>query len=552
MAGHPRVGVFLCECGGEISNRIDLEELTERARVHPSVVSVRTRPFWCSPEGLSDLRTLVGEEGLDRIVVAGCSPRTHGHLLRSTAEEAGLNWNFCEIVNLRDHCARVHPDQRPAATAKAGRLLLAGLAAARESEPVEKTEAEITPLVAVVGGGIAGMTAALALARRDIAVRLIEREADLGGYLARLGRLYPSHVDAAEFLRPRVEAVEGSEKIEILRDAEVVAFQGHTGAFEMTVGRRGQEERLTAGAVIVATGAEEWIPETGWEPESVISLTELEGRLRAGFSADRITLVLSSEGPTSRSPFSIGLAAEAGLECARTIEELRPGVAVSVLFRELPTDLRKEAQSLAASGVRFLRYDPEDPPQVTATGVEVREAGREQRVTVESELTAVATGLVPSAGTREIGKILALWQDPDGFLIEPCVRLRPEEVLDRGIYVAGTAHGPAGVTASMAQALGAAARALELVRAGTIEKRAVVAVVDEEVCRGCGRCEEVCAFGAARLVPRERGVRTSHIDEILCVGCGVCASECISGAIRLPYFTDRQLRSVVAAVSKGA
>ena len=161
----------------------------------------------------------------------------------------------------------------------------------------------------------------------------------------------------------------------------------------------------------------------------------------------------------------------------------------------------------------------------------------------------LAAGVAPSPGTRLAGELPVLWQDGNGFLVEPYLRLRPGEVFDRGIYVAGTAHGPADVAASMGQAFGAASRALRFLRAGKIAKRALVAVVDEEICRGCGQCEEVCAFGAARLREREHGIRKSEIDNVLCVGCGFCVSECISGAIRLPYHTDRQVRSVLAGMA---
>jgi len=549
-----RIGIFLCECGGEMSNALDLEALASNiealasgARSHPDVVFLSTKPFWCSPDGLAELRAHIAEEKLDRILVAGCSPRTHGAHLQSLAEESGLNWNFCRMVNLREHCARVHPGDSKAATEKALRLVRLGVAAARNAEAIDEVKVEISPSAVVIGGGIAGMTAALSLARRGIPVSLIEKEAELGGAVRSLSRLYSQGVDAREFLKPRIDAVRRNERIEVLLSTRMTDLKGHAGAFEVVVEKNGKGEALEAGAVIIATGAAEWIPEAEPGSANVISLTEFHNRLRAGDpGADRITFVLSSDGPTSRIPASVGMFAHSVLELAGHIQEIRPKASIAILFQDMPESACETARKLFQSGARFVRYSAENPPGISATAVEVLGSESGEQVKIDSDLTVRASGLSPSEGTRLAGGLPVLWQDENGFLMEPYLRLRSGEVFDRGIYVAGTAHGPSGITESMVQAFGAAARALRFLRAGTITKRALVAVVEEEVCRGCGQCEDVCAFGAARLHERERGIRKSEIDDILCVGCGFCVSECISGAIRLPYQTDRQVRSVVA------
>jgi len=451
------------------------------------------------------------------------------------------------MVNLREHCVRVHSQDVEAATGKALRLLRMGVAGAGRAEAVDEIEVEILPAVAVVGGGISGMTAALSLARRGIAVKLIEQETHLGGTLRALSRLYPQKVDAAKFLASRIEAVLGNERIEVFPGSRMANLGGHAGAFELTVDRGNTTETVSAGAVIVATGAEEWIPAGSAGPPGVISLTDLHGRLKAGDpGADRIVFLLSLDGPVSRIPAAVALMAHSVLETAEHIREIRPDASLTILYRDLPESAQGIVQELFTSGVRFIRYSLENPPKISPEAVDVREQGSGDKVKIESDLTVLAAGLAPSPGTRLAGELPVLWQDGNGFVVEPYLRLRPGEIFDRGVYVAGTAHGPAGVAASMAQAFGAASRALRFLRAGKIAKRALVAVVDEEICRGCGQCEEVCAFGAACLRERERGIRKSEIDDVLCVGCGFCVSECISGAIRLPYHTDRQVRSVLA------
>jgi heterodisulfide reductase subunit A-like polyferredoxin len=549
---HPRIGIFLCECAGEIADRIDLGNLAGRAKSYPYVVHVDTRPFWCSGDGLDSLKSLADKEQLDRVVVAGCSPRTHGTLLRSLVEEAGLNWNFCQIVNLREQCARVHPDAKAQATEKADRLLRMGVAAAANAEVVELTETKITPVAAVIGGGIAGMTAALSLARRGIDVQLVEQESHLGGTLRELKNLYPGHVDTEAFLATRIKAIEESKKIDVLLGSEMTSLRGHPGAFEVMMKRAGKEETIPAGAVVFATGADEWTPPAGREDGRVVSLTRLHALMKKGeLSADAMALVISPEGPLSREPSSVSLIAHSVLECAEQIREGKPQISITILFQDLPVTAKKTAQELFRSGIPFVRYGSENPPKVTDRGLEVRDHGTGENVTVDADLTVMAAGLSPSKGTHDLGKLAILWQDANGFLVEPFLRLRPEEVFDRGIYVAGTAHGPADVVTSMSQAFGAAARAHSFIEAGKIVKRALVAVVDEEICRGCGQCEDVCPFGAAVLVNREGGkIRTSVIDDVLCTGCGFCVSECISGAIRLPYLTDRQVRRMVAEAGK--
>jgi len=548
VSTHPRIGIFLCECGGEISNRIDLGKIAERVRSLTGVADLATQPFWCSPGGLAELGRRVTDGSLERVVVAGCSPRSHGNLLRDALGQVGLNRNFVQIVNLREHCARVHPDQTEAATEKAHRLLKVGLAAARQAERIETIEADVNPEVAVVGGGVAGTTAALSLARREVTVHLIEQAPTLGGYLNHLAKLYPRHADAGEFVRARVQQIQKSDPITVHLNSRVTEIRGHTGAFEIVMEQGAEQKSIAAGAVIVATGAEEPAPEG--RGERTLSLTDLESRLRTGdVLPARIVFVLSAEGPTPGNPASVAVIAQAALECAGAIRERHGEVALTVLFRDFPAGAKEAVQALAAGGVRFVRYSPERPPVVSNLGVEVEAFGNGKRESIEADLVVQATGLAPSGGTRRLGEGPLLWQDEDGFLLEPHLRLRSEEVLDRGVFVAGTAHGPADIPTSMAQAFGAAAAALALIRTGKIVKHALVAEVVEDLCRGCGRCEEVCPFGAAELVLRENGVKKSQVDRVLCVGCGFCASECISGAIRLPFLTDRQLRSMVTAAA---
>jgi heterodisulfide reductase subunit A len=571
----PRIGVFVCHCGHNIAGYLDVPALVEYARTLPHVVKATDNLFTCSDAGLAEIRAAVADEGLNRVVVASCTPRTHEPLFQATCEEAGLNRYLFEFVNIRDQCSWVHMNEPQLATAKARDLIRMGVARAALLQPLEETELGVQPAAAIIGGGMAGMTAALTLARRGFAVTLIERESALGGSLRDRYKLYPSHIDAQELLEHRVSELNDHPYIEVLTSAEVQSVKGYIGNYELEVHSHwpGVPTPLSvqAGIIIVATGAEELKPQGAYgygEDPRAITQGELEQRLAAGDLPSLASVVMIQ---------CVGARDDTRSYCGRTccltamknamlLKERDPATEVHILYRDVEVhgthfeDYYAQARDL---GIIFTRYTPSDPPQV---------ASEEGRVVVYDEwlaawlgipydLLVLSTPLVPARGARELAQMLKVPVDEHGFFLEAHVKLRPLDFATDGIYLCGSAHWPAHMDEALSQAYGAAARAATILSKDQVRSSGAVSHVDEALCRGCERCLEVCEFGAIELVPLEPEGRLSgfspggtlghrlvaQVNPVVCKGCGACAVVCPTSAMQAAHFTNEQVTAMIRA-----
>ncbi len=570
----PRIGVFVCHCGHNIAGYLDVPVLVKSAQDLPNVFFVTDSLFTCSDAGLAEIRSAIAEHNLNRVVVASCTPRTHEPVFQATCQEAGLNRYLFEFVNIRDQCSWVHMQDGERATQKAVDLIRMGVVKAALLEPLEETELAVQPAAAIIGGGIAGMTAALSLARRGFAVTLIEREPELGGILRHLDRLYPSQALAGELLSRHINEVSDHPHIEVLTSADVRQIQGYIGNYELVVHSRqfGMDLPIQAGVVIVATGAEEFKPEGlygyGTDPR-VITQQELEQSLAAG---DRET------GSLLRSVVMIqcvGARDQTHSYCGRTccltamknailLKERDPETEVYVLYRDIEVhgthfeDYYGQARDL---GVIFTRYTPEQPPEVaTAEGkVIVYDELLGVRLGIPYDRLVLSTPLVPRPGARKLAQMLKVPVDEYGFFLEAHVKLRPLDFATDGVYLCGSAHWPAHLDEAISQGYGAAARAATILSKDQVRSSGVVAHVDEYLCRGCERCVEVCEFGAIEVVtlepagvvfgqPEVSTARTvARVNAVLCKGCGACAVVCPTCAMQASHFTSRQVTAMVQA-----
>jgi heterodisulfide reductase subunit A len=570
----PRIGVFVCHCGHNIAGYLDVPALVEFARGLPHVVKATDSLFTCSDAGLAAIRAAVTEEGLNRVVVASCTPRTHEPLFQATCEEAGLNRYLFEFVNIRDQCSWVHMNEPDLATAKARDLIRMGVARAALLQPLDESELGVQPAAAIIGGGMAGMTAALTLARRGFAVTLIEREAELGGSLRHLFKLYPTHADARALLERRVAEVNDHPYIEVLTLAEVQSVRGYIGNYELQVHSRwpGMPSPLSvqAGIILVATGADEHKPAGAYgygDDPRVLTQGEMEQRLGAGDLPSLSSVVMIQ---------CVGARDEARSYCGRTccltalknamlLKERDPHTEVHVLYRDIEVhgthfeDYYAQARDL---GIIFTRYTPEEPPQVLGDGrVVVYDELLGARLGIPYDLLVLSTPLVPARGARELARMLKVPVDEFGFFLEAHVKLRPLDFATDGIYLCGSAHWPAHLDEAISQALGAAARAATILSKDQIRASGVVSHVDEALCRGCERCSEVCEFGAIEMVewtPKDRlpgfgltqraGRRmVARVNAVVCKGCGACAVVCPTSALQAAHFTDRQVTAMIRA-----
>jgi len=550
-----KIGVFICDCGTEIASFIDTEALVDRVRDLPHVTLVQRGLYNCSREGRKKIQQAIAEQGLNRVVVAGCTPRTHEPLFRVVCEEMGLSGSLFEMANIREQCAWVHSNERERATAKALDLIRMAVAKAALLEAREKVEAKVTPAALVIGAGTAGLTAALTLANGGFPVKLVERERDLGGLVRKLHVLYPTMQQAEEFISERIQAVQSNPNIEVLTQARILDISGSTGNYHVTAGENGYRAAFDVGAIIVATGAQPSHPDGlfRYDGRRVITQFELEGRLKAGPVDAQNIVMIHGAGREEAQPYRSGVYCMPVLKNALLLKETKPEARISILFRDLQSFgewCEDEIVRARQEGIHFVHFG-ESKPVVKDDVVEVHDLLGGADLGLPYDLVVLSTPLVASDGVSRLASMLHTPLDNHGFFPDVHVRLRPRNYMDPGIYICGSAHYPADTNESLFQAYSAASKALHHLSAGVVTSEAPVAVVDEQLCTGCGTCVETCSFQAVSLKRGEGVLSRAQIAPLLCKGCGNCVTACPSKAITLQSSTDRQLLAQISAALAG-
>jgi len=566
-----KLGVFMCDCGDEIASILDMDTLERGARDLPGVAAVRRLRYSCSPDGLSAIQSAIATGGLNRILVAGCTPRTLAPRFQAACEEAGLDGSLFELVDIRESCTWVHQDEPEAATAKALDLIRMGVARVALRQARQPVSAEVVPAALVIGGGLAGMTAALTLANAGLPVKLVEREAALGGMLREMYTLYPDHRSAAEFVAEKVQAVTHHPRIEVLSECQVTGVSGTVGHYTVSANGNGsrahQDGRLDldVGAIIVATGARGLQPRGlfRYDGQRVVTQLEFERQLRDGSGSTQsislpsdVVMILCAGQRNGTISYCSGVCCMGALKQAIEVKTINPQANVTILFRDfylLGEDIyEREVLQARQAGVEFIRYAPSALPEVTDEAVEVHDelSGRDLRLPYDR--VVLAAPLVPQTDASMVAHMLNIPQDENGFLPEVRYRLRPQNYAERGIYVCGAAHHPVGWAEAEFQAMGAAFNALNHLRSGQVTSQAPVALVDEQLCTGCGHCVETCPFGAISMRKREGLLDLSQIDPLLCKGCGNCVVACPVKAISQPLDSDMQMLAQIEAALASA
>lgn len=548
-ADRPGVGVILCECGSELGRLLDLDRLARGIKADRRVVLVVRGPYPCSRIEIEKLGAALARRKLDRVVVAGCSERLFGRFFRTELGRFGIDPSLVDFADIKNLGALIHKGGRLAATRKSlglVRAMVAGLAAAARAETVE---VEIKPVCAIIGGGITGVTAAVALAARGAKAILVERRGAVGGLLRDLNVVYPSYLTSGEYVEARRQELEASG-VEVITGTYPVRVKGHVGDFEIELA---SGARVAAGAIIVATGASLLVPEGlhGYgENSRVVTQMDLEAILRRGDDPGRAIVMIQCAGSRNEArPYCSRVCCTASIVNTIFIKQKYPDARITVLsrgFAEYAGDLDKARQM----GVEILRYSPARPPVVKERTVEVYDEISEMEARIPFDLVALAVPMVSSESTRTLARILKMPTDSFGFVMEPHLKIRPEEAVPRGIFVAGCAHWPSTITESIVQAYSAASRAFDLVRAGKLTRSSVAAVIDAEHCRGCGLCAETCQHGAIDLVVAEDGLKRAAVVPIACTGCGVCVSVCPSGAATLAAASSDRTGEMIDALTE--
>lgn len=557
MAEEVRIGVFVCDCGSNIAGYLDVSELAEYAKTLPNVVFVKENLYTCSEAGINEIKAGIEQENLNRVVVASCTPRTHEPLFRETCAEAGMNPYLFEMVNIRDQCSWVHMQEREQANEKAKDLIRMGVAKAALLEPQEPIQSTMDPKALVIGGGISGMTAALALANRGYPVYLVEKSDQLGGLLRYLHKLAPADVDAGSLVARQAEAVTAHETIRVFTSATVQDVEGYIGNYKATVATNGTREQITAGVIIVATGARVLKPEGlyDYDGEWVITQLELEELFKKGeFAAKNVVMIQCVGARCEERKYCSRICCMTAIKNAVTIKKLAPEVTVHILYRDIQaygTENEALYQRSKELGVRYIKYDPERPPKVEDGKITVYHQLLGRELELPQDLVVLSTPLIAGEDNEAISRLLRVTLDENRFFLEAHVKLKPLDFATDGVYLCGNAHYPASVREAISQALGAASRASIPMSSDVLTVEPIVSVlVDEDACRGCGLCAALCPYGALEIVRTEKG-RKVQVIPVACKGCGVCAATCYQHALTINSYTDEQVGEQIRAFLAG-
>ena len=549
-----RIGVFVCHCGSNIAGVVDVDGLAKYAATLPGVAAAEDLMYACSPDGLERIRKAIRELGLNRVVVSSCSPRTHEPIFRRALREEGLNPYLFDLANIRDQCAWVHRSDAAAATSKARDLLRASVARARFLEPLHDTEVEVTAHALVVGGGAAGMTAALSLAGQRFGVTLVEKEKALGGNLRDL-RQSVGGLDFERYLAALTKAVTSNPKIQVLAESRLIEQSGYVGNFESVISTPAGEVAVRHGVTIIATGAEEYAPTEYLfgKDARVVTQRQFEQGLAEGRAAGGAVAMIQCVGSRDDSrPYCSRVCCSEAVKNALESKRRSPETPVYILYRDVRTYGFKEElyRKAREAGVLFIRYTPERKPEVTAAGdglmIRVFDHDLGEEVEFAVGTLVLSAGIVPRPDAGEVARLMKLPLTQDGFFLEAHMKLRPVDFATEGVYLAGLAHGPKLFDESAAQALAAAGRAATVLSKKTVSVGGSVAVVDEDLCAACLTCVRLCPYevpvikdGAAKIEPAK------------CQGCGVCAGACPAKAIQLLHFKDAQVVAAARALVAG-
>ena len=554
----PRIGVFICHCGRNIGGVVNVPQVVEYTKTLPNVSYAEDNLYTCSTDTQQAIKDRILQYDLNRVVVASCTPRTHEPLFQNTLRDAGLNPYLFEMANIRDQCSWVHMHEPEAATQKAKDLVRMAVAKARLLEPLYPQFVNVIPRGLVIGGGAAGMTAALDLAEQGFETCLLEKSPSLGGNMRRL-KFLTNGDDPQEWLNIVAEKVTTHPKIQVYTEAEILDFQGSVGNFKTEFTVSGKPYTIEHGVVIVATGAQEYKPQEylyGQDPR-VMTQLELEEKLAKGdFEAGSVVMIQCVGSREEPRAYCSRVCCSQAVKNALKIKERNPQVNVFILNRDVRTYGFNEAYYRKAreAGVQFIRFEEGYKPEVISSDghlvVSVDDSLLDMKLCINCDAVILSAGTVPRQDTANLAQKLKVPLTQDGFLLEAHMKLRPVDFASDGVYLCGLAHGPKSLTESIAQASATAGRAATVLSKRQIELEPRISQVVDENCDGCAYCIEPCPYDAITLIEYMKdGVvkKTVESDAAKCRGCGVCQATCPKKGIFIRNFKLEQISAMVEA-----
>lgn len=549
-----RIGVFICDCGTNIAGHLDCAAVTRYAAQLPGVVYAKENLYTCSESGIAEIQKGIKEHTLNRVIVASCSPRTHQPLFQSSCAQADLNPYLFEMANIRDQCSWVHMQQREEATEKAKYLVRMAVAKATFLEPQKDIESSLVARTLVIGGGVAGLSAAESLAGMGLEVILVEREKELGGLLRHLDTLAPEGDKASERVSALIEMVTSKANVSIYTDSILEDMGGYIGNYDITIRQKdGEPIQEKVGCIVVATGAVSLRPEGlfGYDGKTVITQMEFEEMLKSGTPGAKNIVMIQCAGARSQErPYCSRICCMVAVKNALVVKEQNPDANVFILYRDMQmygTEKEKMLWEARGKGIRFDIYNPDDPPIVENGMVRFYQPLMGENREILYDLVVLSTPMVPRDDAPAISQLMRVPVDRNNFFMEAHAKLRPLDFATDGIFLCGSARYPATVEEARSQGLGVASRVATILFKDKLITSAIVAEINPETCVGCMGCLQMCPYEAISY-NAEKNI--CEVNTILCKGCGCCASTCPSHSAQLRGFNPQQLLSQIRAAGK--
>jgi heterodisulfide reductase subunit A len=544
----PKIGVFVCNCGTNIGGVIDVPDMVAYARTLPGVTYAEENLFTCSQDTQDKMAQVIKEKKLNRVVVAACSPKTHEPLFRQTLINAGLNKHLLEMANIRNHDSWVHAGEPARATQKAKHLVRMAVSKSMLLNSLFETQLPVTQSALVVGGGIAGMTAALSLARQGFPVSLVEREQNLGGNARKLFHTYMGE-DIPGQVKAMIHQVNDHPMIHTYLGAVIEHLDGFVGNFNTTLATPESKVTIDHGVAILATGAAEAKPDEYLygKHDAVLTHLEFDGLLRKNdpmpAAAENIAFIQCVGSREEAHPYCSKVCCTHSIHSAVQVKKRNPDANVYIFYRDIRTYGKRELiyKQARDMGILFFRYDLNNKPRVAPSGtgvnIQILDHILKMPISIDVDILCLASR-IEARDNLNLAQAFKVTCDSDGWMLEAHQKLRPVDFATDGVFLCGMAHYPKPIDESIAQAKAAASRAITTLARSSISVGGVVSRVNEPLCSGCRGCIEVCPYNAIQMDVKKHVV---HINAALCKGCGACAAACPSEALTLEGFNNEQI-----------
>lgn len=552
MNGDIRVGVFICDCGTNIARTVNVPELVEYARSLKHVVFAEEGKWSCSVDYLAKLQAAIKEHNLNRVVIASCTPRTHEPLFKKTVKEAGLNPYLLEFVSIREQVSWVHMNDPVRATEKAKDLVKMGVAKVILLEPGEEIRLPVKQDCLIIGGGMAGMTAALNIAAQGFKAIIVEREPQLGGLLNKLDHIAPEDVSADEIAKAKAELVAQNENINVYTNAEIEDIKGYIGNYKVRVKTNGKSEEFDASTIIVASGMKEIEPvgQYGYgEDPRVITELQLEALLKSNeHEAKKDVVIINCVNSKNNERGCCNIGCLASVKNAMALKAINKDTRVHILYRDLnmvkeEINYLKDAKNM---GIKFIRYTDERKPEVSKENgglmVKVYDLLLGRELKIPADLIVLTTAFAGDSTVDKLKGLLKVSANPDGFFQEAHVKLGPLDFPSDGLYLCGCARSPKNLKDTCDEAMGAAMKASIPMKNGYLEAEGIVSDINLDACNDCGVCIKNCPYSAIQWLDGR-----PNVIKALCKGCGLCAADCTKDAITIVHYSDEQILAQIDA-----